>query len=285
MRRRSFLSSSLALLTFQSKLWPQSQVWVCPMDPDVRSSVEGVCPRCGMKLATNIPEATEYHMDLSTVPPLLEPGHPVQLVFNVHDPWKGRPVTKFQIVHEQLFHMFVISQDMEFFLHNHPVFSPDGTFRYDNLTLPKPGMYRVLGDFFPDGATPQLIAKTMIVPGTPPAPIHLFRDYAAKDTANMQVGFRTDPPQAIAGLNTQLHFTINPGDGFEKYLGAWGHMLAASEDLIDLIHTHPFIADGSPNLQFNLTFPRPGNYRVWVQFQRKGVVNTAHFDIPVEELQ
>jgi hypothetical protein len=125
----------------------------------------------------------------------------------------------------------------------------------------------------------------MIVPGTPPAPVHLARDYSPKDATNMQVEFRTDPPQAIAGLKTQLHFTIKPADGFEKYLGAWGHMLAASEDLIDLIHTHPFIADGGPNVQFNLTFPRPGNYRVWVQFQRNGVVNTAHFDIPVQELE
>ena len=58
-------------------------------------------------------------------------------------------------------------------------------------------------------------------------------------------------------------------------------MLAASDDLIDMIHTHPFIADGSPEMQFSLVFPRPRTYRVWVQFQRHGVVNTAHFDIPV----
>ena len=275
----------LAVLIFAGSLLPQDQVWVCPMDPDVRSSVAGVCPRCGMKLASGLPEATEYHMDLSTSPRALEPGQAVQLTFAIHDPWKGRPVTNFQVVHEKLFHMFVISQDLEFFVHNHPVFTPDGTFRYDNLTLPKAGMYRVLGDFYPDGATPQLIAKTMIVPGTPPPAVHLSRDYGVKDASNMQVEFRTDPPQAIAGLKTQLHFTVKPGDGLEKYLGAWGHMLAASEDLIDLIHTHPFIADGGPNIQFNLTFPRPGNYRVWVQFQRNGVVNTAHFDVPVQELQ
>jgi hypothetical protein len=275
----------VAMLIFAGSLWPQDQVWVCPMDPDVRSSIPGVCPRCGMKLASGLPEATEYHMDLSTSPRMLQPGQPAQLTFAIHDPWKGRPVTNFQLVHEKLFHMFVISQDLEFFVHNHPVFQPDGSFRYDNLTLPKAGMYRVLGDFYPDGATPQLIAKTMIVPGTPPAPVHLSRDYSPKDAANLQVEFRTDPPQAIAGLKTQLHFTVKPGDGLEKYLGAWGHMLAASEDLIDLIHTHPFIADGGPNIQFNLTFPRPGNYRVWVQFQRNGQVNTAHFDIPVQELQ
>ena len=64
-------------------------------------------------------------------------------------------------------------------------------------------------------------------------------------------------------------------------MGAWGHMLAVSDDLIDMIHTHPYIADGSPQMQFSLTFPRPRVYRVWVQFQRNGVVNTAHFDVPV----
>jgi hypothetical protein len=41
-------------------------------------------------------------------------------------------------------------------------------------------MYRVLGDFYPDGATPQLIAKTVIVPGTPPGPASLPRDYSSK---------------------------------------------------------------------------------------------------------
>jgi hypothetical protein len=82
-----------------------------------------------------------------------------------------------------------------------------------------------------------------------------------------------------------MYFRLTPADGLEKYIGAWAHMLAASDDLIDLIHTHPFIADGGPQLEFTLEFPRARTYRVWVQFQRKGVVNTAHFDVPVKELE
>ena len=61
-------------------------------------------------------------------------------------------------MHEKLFHMFVVSQDLQVFLHNHPTLGSDGKFHYD-YTFPKAGMYRVLGDFYPDGATPQLIAK------------------------------------------------------------------------------------------------------------------------------
>ena len=267
-----------------SLLWAQDTVFVCPMDPDVRSSQAGVCPRCGMKLATNIPDPVEYHMDLTTTPRALKPLEKTRMEFFIHDPWKDRQVTKFQVVHEKLFHMFVVSQDLQFFLHDHPIYGPEGNFYYD-IAFPKPGMYRVLGDFYPDGATPQLIAKTVLVPGAAPAPVALTRDYSTKDDKNLQVELTTDPPQPIAGMKTLLYFHIKPAEGFEKYLGAWGHMLVASDDLIDLIHTHPFIADGGPQIQFNVTFPRPRPYRVWVQFQSKGVVNTAHFDIPVTELK
>jgi len=45
------------------------------------------------------------------------------------------------------------------------------------------------------------------------------------------------------------------------------------------------IADGGPDIQFNMVFARARVYRVWVQFQRNGVVNTAHFDIPVKPLE
>ena len=92
-------------------------------------------------------------------------------------------------------------------------------------------------------------------------------------------------PQPIAGKKTLLQFQIQPGDGLEQYLGAWGHVLGASDDLIDMIHQHPLFANDSGQIQFNMIFPRARNYRVWVQFQRNGVVNTAHFDVPVRELE
>lgn len=279
------IAGAALLLLVLGLLWGQEAVWVCPMDPDVRSNTPGVCPRCGMKLLSGIPERAEYHMDLVTTPRALKPGEPARLEFFVHDPWKDRPVLNFDLVHEKLFHMFIVSQDLQYFVHDHPVFEPDGTFRYDGERFPKPGMYRILGDFYPDGATPQLIAKTVFVGGGVSSGPAITRDYETKNTENLQVEFHTEPPQPIVGLKTQLHFHLSPSEGIEKYIGAWGHMLVASDDLVDLIHTHPFIADGGPDMQFNVTFPRVRNYRVWVQFQRKGVVNTAHFDVPVSELK
>ncbi len=93
------------------------------------------------------------------------------------------------------------------------------------------------------------------------------------------------PAQPIAGMKTLMFFQLDPGEDLEPYLGSWSHMLAASDDLIDMIHDHPFLADGGPQMQFNVIFPRARTYRMWVQFQRKGVVNTAVFDVPVSELK
>jgi len=62
-------------------------------------------------------------------------------------------------------------------------------------------------------------------------------------------------------------------------------MLAVSDDLIDMIHTHPTIADGGPQVQFDLFFPREATYRIWVQFQRSGKVNTLVFTVPVSRLK
>jgi hypothetical protein len=288
MRRFAFLFLLVAAGVFAQTPAPATPdpstqlVWVCPMDKDIRSLGPGNCPRCGMKLSTDVPDPAEYHMNLTVTPRAPGVNKPVHLVFDIHDPWKNNRVTKFTVMHEKLFHAFIVSEDLEFFVHDHPVWK-DNAFHYDT-SFPKPGMYRILGDFFPEAATPQLIAKTVIVPGEPPAPVVLKKDYSVKEGENLKVELATVPPEPVAGQNTQLRFQLSTSEGLEKYLGAWGHMLAASDDLIDMAHTHPFIADGSTQIQFNLTFPRPRPYRVWVQFQRNGVVNTVHFDVPVREL-
>src|SRR5690242_1222301 len=89
---------SAALFVFLGLLVAQDTVFVCPMDPDVRSSQPGVCKRCGMKLASGIPDPVEYHLDLTTMPRAIKVDQPTRLQFEVHDPWKDRPVTSFTIV-------------------------------------------------------------------------------------------------------------------------------------------------------------------------------------------
>jgi len=112
----------------------------------------------------------------------------------------------------------------------------------------------------------------------------LSPDLTEKRSANLDVELVTEPTTPIAGMKTRLLFRLKPADGIEPYLGAWGHMLAVSDDLLDVMHTHPLLADGGPRIQFNMIFPRARMYRVWVQFQRAGRVNTAAFNVPVAAL-
>jgi hypothetical protein len=258
--------------------------YVCPMDPDVRSPKPGACSRCGMKLVLGIPDGLEYPLELTTNPRALRAGEKVEMVFRVMDPKSGKLVTKFEIVHDKLFHLFIVSQDLQHFAHVHPVLDAGSVFRF-SWTFPKPGLYRILGDFYPSGATPQLIARTLIVPGGQLAVPKLAPELGPSHCENMDVELAMEPAQPLAGQKTLLFFKLKPADGLEKYLAAWGHMLAASDDLIDMIHSHPFLADGGPQEQFNLIFPRARTYRIWVQFQRQGVVNTAAFNVPVTELR
>ena len=93
-------------------LCAQEAVYVCPMDPDIRSHKAGVCSRCGMKLVTGIPDPIEYPLDLTVTPRAPRPGQTARLQFTVRNPWNHRRVTNFQVVHEKLFHLFVVSQDL-----------------------------------------------------------------------------------------------------------------------------------------------------------------------------
>jgi hypothetical protein len=203
----------------------QDPEFYCPMDPDVRAAAPGKCPRCGMKLVPGIPNPIEYPMDFRAVPRQLPAGRPVTLELRVLDPKNGRPVTQFETVHEKLFHLFLVSQDLEYFSHEHPVLGADGWFRL-NTTLPKAGTYRLLADFDPAGGTPQLAPKTISTAGyiaplrqsiaQPPA------DLSPKQGPNLHVSFTTEPAQPIAGMKTLMFFHLQPAKGLEPYIGASG---------------------------------------------------------------
>lgn len=248
--------------------------FLCPMDPDVREKTAGRCRRCGMKLVPGLPDPIEFRVEMKTQPKPIVSGLPAQIQFRVIHPKTGQPVRDFESIHERLFHLFILSGDLSVFAHEHPVkgFGPEFDFEW---TFPKPGLYRLMCDYYPLGATPQITVASLFVKASA-KPGNAVPD---PPVTNTRVTLRTEPEQPIAGMKTRLYFTLSPATGLVPWLGAWGHLLAASADTIDLIHTHPFLADGNERMQFNVIFPRPGRHRVWVQFERDGVVNTVPFDV------
>src|SRR5581483_6413786 len=208
-KRREFLSWLLAapaLLEAQSAPTqqqpdlPDGLDWTCPMDPDVHLSKPGKCPRCGMTLVLKVPDRIEYEFHVDVEPPVLHPGVTALLTLRAIDPG-GKPVTHYELVHEKLIHLFVVSQDLEFFEHIHPVF--DGKAFHIQTRLPRPGMYRLLADYYPTGSVPQLSLSTLYVAG-PQSTARLKSSVAPQKCANLTATLRMEPEQPVAGLETRL---------------------------------------------------------------------------------
>lgn len=266
------------------------------MDKDVKSLGAGKCPRCGMRLVANLPDPLTYRLELETRPDPPSAGEATtHLLYRVRHPQTGAIVKDFEIIHERLFHTFLISFDLADFAHEHPEPRADGSFLLP-VKFRRAVPYRLVADFYPRAGTPQFLTATVFprhatLPGVPAL---AASPAGPRQGANLAIELVTEPAEPIAGLETLLFFRLTPPDDLEPYLGAWGHLLMASDDLVDLAHEHPLYVDGVPptelrapwprRIQFNHIFARARTYRLWLQVKRAGVLNTVHFDVPVKTL-
>jgi hypothetical protein len=268
--------------------------YMCPMHPDVRANEPGRCSRCGMALvAAGAPLNTRYHLDVETSPRVLRSGVDGTVRFTVRESRTNAVVRRFEQVHERLFHLFLLSQDLEHFEHLHPTLTADGSLEI-GLRLPRPGPYHLLADFLPTGGVPQLLHTVLVssdYDGTfAKAERRLTPDVSDQIVNGVRI--RLETPEQLAGreqiISTWLEDakTGEPIKDLEPYLGAWGHLLIVSSDLEDVVHSHPVAAvsdEGGPRIGFQQRFPRTGRYRLWAQFQRGGESVIARFTINVAE--
>ena len=325
---RVFVSSWLGLLAVGGVLSraavqeqaaaDQETAFVCPMHTDYTMEVGGKCPRCGMDLVRAAAfDVRDYQLEFRTVPALVKPNQKATLRFRVRHPGTGDPITKFETVHEKQYHLFVISQDMTFFQHIHPEELPDGTWTID-VTLPKAGYYKVLSDFLPSGGSSQFISRPLVTAGyagdLAGDSAHLVPDASPVKTVDgLTATVSFDPPTFQAGLYGHLTFNLadastgRPITDLQTYLGAFGHTLIMSEDMVDYVHSHPldilampddegglpvFLippgADleklrGGPTVTFEGLMPKAGRYRAWTQFRRNDKLYTFATTFNVEE--
>lgn len=291
---------SLGAAAQQSSAPPGTTAWFCPMHPEVTAGEAGSrCRKCGMALVPGDPfDTREYSLELMTVPAAVKAGVPVTLHLTVRHPGTNAIITGYEVVHEKRFHLFVVSRDMEVFEHIHPEQQPDGTWMIQ-VTLPKPGDYRILSDFLPTGGSPQFVGRTLetvdftgdLESQTP----HLTPDVdVTKTVGSVNAHLELEPSTLIEGQFGHLAFTLTdaktgrPVTDLQPYLGAFGHALILSEDMRDYVHSHPFEdvdattkGFGGPTVTFEGYMPKAGRYRAWSQFQRNGNVITIPFTVNV----
>lgn len=270
--------------------------YICPMHPDFTSDEPGKCARCGMNLVLGtLFDMRDYRLEFTTVPAVPKAGEQLTLNFKVVHPGTGETMKKFELVHDMPYHLFVIGQDMEYFQHIHPQLTDDGTWTIQ-LVLPKPGYYAVLSDFLPSGGSSQFLTLPLVTAGYTgdlmAGSAHLVPDVVQTKTVDdLKATVSYDPISLEAGSYGHVTFYLTKADNdqpvteIQTYLGAFGHMLIMSEDMIDYVHSHPVDNPspelgnpeelrGGPTVMFEGLMPKPGRYRAWAQFRYHDKVYT-----------
>jgi hypothetical protein len=228
-------------------------------------------------------------------------GEPTQLAFVVRDE-KNQVLKDFDVVHEKLLHLIVVRKDRAYFQHIHPTFDKTtGIFTAKDFVFPTDGEYRIFADF-----TPSNVPKDAMGMKSPSTPFY-----------DVKVGSGSYTPQALGGdkltsdvngLSTTLEYmngdsaiktpyTNRPltlGVSFQKngaaykslqpYLGALGHMVVLGPNL-EYIHAHPLdesTGSQTGTIAFAVTFPGQGQYKLYLQTQAEGVVNTTDYNFTVQ---
>ncbi len=265
---------------------------------------------------------TGYRVQLATQPAEVKAGEPVTFSFSVKDA-NGAAVRDLQVVHEKQMHLLVVSDDLAEFQHLHPESHADGTFKATH-NFTNGGAYRLYTDYAPTGARQTVNRHEISVTGNlrRARAALVADDELTKTVDGLRVTMRPDKTLR-AGEELMLKFSAadagsgKPATDLQPYLGALAHFVIISEDTTDFLHAHPMTKaemdkaggahaatghdahahqtaelkdaanenGGASEVAAHTTFPRPGLYKIWAQFQRGGRVITVPFVVRIEASQ
>jgi hypothetical protein len=222
----------------------------------------------------------DHGLRLEVDDPDLRRGAAERLRFRIVDT-DGRPVRDFDVEHTKRMHLIVVRRDMTGFQHLHPRMRADGTWTTP-VRLPAAGSYRLFADFAHDGEATTL-AGDIRVDG--PAELRALPAVTPSATSADGYDVRLAARALHAGQASDLRFTVTKGGRpvqTEPYLGAGGHLVALREGDLAFLHVHPSKGSHPGEVGFAATFPTPGRYRLFLQFQVAGRVQTVAFTQEVQ---
>ncbi|MDI3313152.1 MAG: hypothetical protein QJR12_02345 [Mycobacterium sp.] len=207
-----------------------------------------------------------------------EPGQQGELSFRITGP-SGQPQTRFQVEQERLMHVYVVRKDLADFYHTHPDMTPDGTWSVP-LTIRNPGPYRAFTEFVAVGEQNRphhlVLGTDFEVAGRySPEPLPAPAPETSVDGYTLGVKFESaaDMP-AMSMLMIRITQGGAPVTDLEPYLGALAHITAFHQGDLAAAHVHPHL-QAPGELMCHVSFPEPGLYRLFIQFQTKGQLRTA----------
>ena len=233
-------------------------------------------------------------------------GQPTDLKLEVRLNQNGqaKPITKYDSDLGKAMHVIAISEDFSVFIHHHVDHVIDGNGQV-RIRFPKPALYHIYVDAMPHGLGQQVLRFDLPVGDAPAAPpLKLEPGILSAESGPFQVTF--DSLDLVAGEPSMLtlHIAENgkPAKDLKPFLGVGAHVVLIAADGLDYIHVHPMALGAmgamgghehdmpgmamahdppppaiSPDMMLHVAVPKPGLYKLWVQFDGGRTLYTLPF--------
>lgn len=222
----------------------------------------------------------EYVMELKYDPQTIVPGQKAMLTLT------HQKLIKLETVHKQKIHLIIISEDLSYFNHIHPVETGEGYMV--EIKFPYSGKFYLFADYTPVESDHVVNRLEVTVPGKAPAPLVYNKEKLTGSSGAYSINLISDNGKftighvIIAGILKKDGKEINPST-LDNYLGAKAHVVLVNVVDKEYIHVHPEVENGRYKL--HTSFPKHGIYRGWIQFQAEGKVYTTDYIIKVNQEQ
>ncbi|HYW19273.1 MAG TPA: hypothetical protein VE956_08155 [Nodularia sp. (in: cyanobacteria)] len=215
---------------------------------------------------------------------IITPNKSIPILIDVQD-LDGKAIANFDTFQEKLMHLILVSNDLQFFSHLHPTYKENGQFEVA-APFPQAGGYTFFSDYKPAGQTEQVsVLKTQVTGNSIASPeIDLNRN---KTFNNTKVNLAVSEPTVKVGKEVTIMFKLQdtfnnqPLTDLQPYLGERGHLVILRQSTPlkakDYIHAHALKDAPVGQVHFMASFPQPGKYKLWGQFNRNGKIVTADF--------
>ena len=256
--------------------------------------------------------ASGYRARVTTNPSRVIVGAPTQLDVRVTGP-RSTPVTQFDPLHTQAMHLIAVSSDLEDFVHVHPALQPGGGLTV-SATFSRSEPYTLFMEYDPAGAAGQTLSRASVKPigAQPVAPLlSQAAAFGGSVSKAVVVGATkvelVGTPGGMIMANTPTHLVVQfrktsgaPISDLTDWLGMPAHGIIVSPDLKTFVHAHGMSesagggagghgghgngAAGSTTtgpVGIDVTLPKAGLYKMFVQFKRGTTVLTAPFVLSV----
>lgn len=218
----------------------------------------------------------------------IAPKTPVKLSIEVRDS-AGKAIANFDTFQQKLMHLIVVSDNLQFFSHIHPTYKGNGSFEVE-ANFPRSGSYTLFSDYKPSGQKEQVsVMKKQVAGDNLPAAAVNFN--STKTFGDIKANLAFSQPKVKAGEEVTIIFNLQqksddrPVTDLQPYLGERGHLVILKQSSpltkADYIHAHAMKDSPDGIVQFMTSFPQPGKYKLWGQFNRNGKIVIADFWVNV----